>query len=83
MSKGIWRCFRNELNSIVRHTDLEFKYFETGNPLNEECWKLNSVDPHGAPFQVFCVHLKSRWSDERDPESTLRRAREARHTGTA
>jgi len=64
---------------VVEHTDLDFKYFE--ERLQVKRGMLEVTFPLGQFEQamtVYAVHLKSRWSDvEEDPESNLRRTREA------
>ena len=69
---------RIEPQSVVRHDDLEFKYFENRELVKRGMLEVEFLDPQGHSFQVFGVHLKSKWSDEdRDPDSNLKRAREA------
>ncbi len=63
---------------VVKHTDLEFKYLERREVVKRGMLEVCFEGPDGQPFSVFAVHLKSRWSqDDDDPESALRRTREA------
>ncbi|MFP4157754.1 MAG: endonuclease/exonuclease/phosphatase family protein [Opitutales bacterium] len=63
---------------VKQHRDLDFKYFDTRLTVKRGLLEVGFELPGGEPFQLFAVHLKSRWSDEpRDPESQMRRTREA------
>ena len=64
--------------SVLKHDDLDFKYFEGRQKVKRGL--LEAVFPlgDGSSFQLFVVHLKSRWTDvKEDPESETRRIREA------
>lgn len=64
---------------VREHRDLDFKYFEKRLQVKRGLLEVGFELPGGEPFQLFAVHLKSRWSDEpRDPGSQMRRTREAR-----
>jgi endonuclease/exonuclease/phosphatase family metal-dependent hydrolase len=63
---------------VVEHRDLDFKYFEQRLPVKRGLLEVGFELADGRILKVFGVHLKSRWSEEsRDPESSMRRAREA------
>lgn len=63
---------------VHRHTDMDFKYYETRLRVKRGLIEAIYTLPDGSPFRLFGVHLKSRWSEEpRDPESAMRRTREA------
>lgn len=69
---------RIEPRSVVRHDDLEFKYFENRELVKRGMLEVEFVDSQGHSLVVFGVHLKSKWSDEgRDPGSNIKRVREA------
>ncbi|TVP79011.1 MAG: endonuclease/exonuclease/phosphatase family protein [Puniceicoccaceae bacterium] len=63
---------------IVLHDDLDFQYFDDREMVKRGLLELSfplGADQH---FQVFNLHLKSRFTDNRaDPQSELRRTREA------
>ena len=64
---------------VRKHRDLDFKYFEDRLKVKRGLLEVVFELPGGQRFQLFAVHLKSRWSDEpRDPGSQMRRTREAR-----
>ncbi|MFW6218345.1 MAG: endonuclease/exonuclease/phosphatase family protein [Verrucomicrobiota bacterium] len=63
---------------VVKHRDLDFKYLDRRALVKRGFLELRLEDPAGADFQLFTLHLKSRWTDDAaDPESALRRTREA------
>jgi len=63
---------------VVKHGDLDFKYFDRRELVKRGLLEMSFEGPDGERFQLFAVHLKSRWTDEpKDPESAMRRTREA------
>ncbi len=63
---------------VVKHTDLDFKYQEGREAVKRGMLELSFEHSDGSIYKLFVVHLKSRWSDVKaDPESELRRTREA------
>lgn len=69
---------RIEAIAAVRHDDLEFAYLGGRARVKRGMLELGFESPDGEIWKLFVVHLKSPWSDdERDPQSTLRRTREA------
>jgi endonuclease/exonuclease/phosphatase family metal-dependent hydrolase len=63
---------------VVKHVDLNFKYFDRVEEVKRGMLEVTFDRPDGSIFKLFVVHLKSRWSNEAsDPESALRRTREA------
>lgn len=65
--------------AVIRHDDLDFKYFDAREVVKRGLLEVVFDQPDGVPLRVFVVHLKSHWSDiDEDPESDMRRAREAR-----
>lgn len=69
---------RVEPQEVLRHTDLDFKYYEARLPVKRGLLELCLALPEGRHLHLFNVHLKSRLTDEpRDPQSAERRAREA------
>jgi len=68
---------RLPLTRIVRHTDLDFKYFEGRQVVKRGMLEVAFDSPLGE-ITVFVVHLKSRWTERSDdPQAALRRGREA------
>jgi endonuclease/exonuclease/phosphatase family metal-dependent hydrolase len=63
---------------VVEHVDLDFKYFDRREGVKRGMLEVSFGMPSGGEFKLFAVHLKSRFTDDsRDPESALRRVREA------
>lgn len=63
---------------VVKHTDLDFKYFDRRERVKRGMLELIFEDESGEVFKLFIVHLKSKYTvDKEDPESQLRRTREA------
>ena len=63
---------------VVKHQDLSFSYLGRREWVRRGMLEVSFLQSNGLPFKLFVVHLKSRWSDEpADPESVLRRTREA------
>lgn len=63
---------------VVKHTDLSFKYLDRRERVKRGMLEVSYDDGEGGIFKLFVVHLKSRYAeDEEDPESNLRRTREA------
>lgn len=63
---------------VVKHPDLDFKYLDGRMRLKRGLLEASFGLPDGRAFRLFGVHLKSRWTDDkRDPESAMRRTREA------
>jgi len=63
---------------VVKHTDLDFKYFEEREIVKRGMLEMSFDLSDGQKFQLFVVHLKSRYTDNKeDFESEMRRAREA------
>ncbi len=64
--------------NVVKHTDLDFKYNGRREPVKRGMLEVAFVQPNGATFKLFLVHLKSQYTkDKTDPEARLRRTREA------
>ncbi len=65
-------------HEVVKHRDLEFKYFEGRDLVKRGMLEVTFLDADGAPYTIFGVHLKSRWTEHPDDaESGIRRTREA------
>ena len=63
---------------VVKHTDLSFKYFESREIVKRGMLEMTFELEDGQKFQLFAVHLKSRYAEnKKDGESKLRRVREA------
>ncbi len=63
---------------VVKHTDLDFKYFNRREQVKRGMLEVSFDLGGGALFKLFVVHLKSKYTvDKKDPESQLRRTREA------
>jgi endonuclease/exonuclease/phosphatase family metal-dependent hydrolase len=70
---SIWRP-----EEVVKHTDLDFKYFDRRETVKRGMLELRFGLSDGEFFQLFTVHLKSRYTENKeDFQSGLRRAREA------
>ncbi len=68
---------RRPLTRVVRHTDLDFRYFEGRQLVKRGMLEVAFASPMGE-VALFVVHLKSRWTERRDdPQAALRRGREA------
>ena len=64
--------------NVQKHTDLDFKYLDRRERVKRGMLEVTFDSGDGDPFKVFIVHLKSRYAEDReDPESQLRRVREA------
>ncbi|HBR94090.1 MAG TPA: hypothetical protein DEA90_07990 [Opitutae bacterium] len=64
--------------SVVKHRDLDFKYIESRELVKRGMLELSFDLGDGESFQLFAVHLKSRYTDVKaDENSELRRVREA------
>jgi len=62
---------------VVRHTDLDFKYFEERELVKRGMLEM-TFGSGADQFKLFTVHLKSRYTDNKeDQESSMRRTREA------
>jgi len=65
-------------SEVVKHKDLDFKYFDGREKVKRGMLEMRFELGGGEFFQLFAVHLKSRYTEKKmDPESGLRRAREA------
>jgi len=63
---------------VVKHKDLNFKYFEGRETVKRGMLEMTYELDSGEKFQLFAVHLKSRYAEKKeDVKSNLRRAREA------
>jgi endonuclease/exonuclease/phosphatase family metal-dependent hydrolase len=63
---------------VVKHDDLDFKYFDGREMVKRGMLELRFNLGQGQFFQLFAVHLKSRFAENKaDAESAMRRAREA------
>ncbi|MDP4610981.1 MAG: endonuclease/exonuclease/phosphatase family protein [Opitutales bacterium] len=63
---------------VKKHTHLDFKYLEGREVVKRGLLEVSFQSESGELFRVFGLHLKSRWTvDKADPESELRRVREA------
>lgn len=63
---------------VIKHKDLQFKYFEERETVKRGMLEMSFKLDDGRSFQLFAVHLKSRYSENKDdPGSELRRVREA------
>jgi endonuclease/exonuclease/phosphatase family metal-dependent hydrolase len=63
---------------VVKHKDLKFKYFEGREVVKRGMLEMSFEMDDGQKFQLFAVHLKSRYAEnKKDVESNLRRVREA------
>jgi len=63
---------------VIRHTDLDFKYFDERKRVKRGMLEVGFERDGGDHFKFFVVHLKSKHTnDKRDPDSSLRRTREA------
>jgi endonuclease/exonuclease/phosphatase family metal-dependent hydrolase len=63
---------------VVKHQDLDFKYFDSRETVKRGMLELRFELGGGEFFQLFAVHLKSRYTDNKeDHKSELRRTREA------
>jgi endonuclease/exonuclease/phosphatase family metal-dependent hydrolase len=64
--------------NVIKHTDLEFKYFESREFVKRGMLELVFEFGDGETFQLFAVHLKSHYTDNKaDLGSEMRRVREA------
>lgn len=65
-------------SEVVKHTDLDFKYFDRRERVKRGMLEVGFEDASGETFKLFIVHLKSKYTDNKDdPESRMRRTREA------
>ena len=63
---------------VLEHKDLNFKYFEGREVVKRGMLEMTFEFTCGTKFQLFAVHLKSRYTDKKeDLQSNLRRVREA------
>ena len=63
---------------VEKHKYLDFKYFERRERVKRGLLEVSFEGAKGDRFTLFALHLKSRWTeDEQDPESEVRRTREA------
>ncbi len=68
---------RRPFATVVRHTDLTFKYFDGTEAVKRGLLELH-LETEAGDVTLFVVHLKSRYTDRKDdPESALQRAGEA------
>lgn len=64
--------------AVLKHQDLNFKYFEGREVVKRGMLEMTFELTCGTKFQLFAVHLKSRYTDKKeDQQSSLRRVREA------
>ena len=64
--------------AVLKHKDLNFKYFEGREVVKRGMLEMTFELTCGTKFQLFAVHLKSRYTDKKeDLQSSLRRTREA------
>ncbi|WPJ96392.1 endonuclease/exonuclease/phosphatase family protein [Coraliomargarita algicola] len=64
--------------SVVKHSDLSFKYIETRELVKRGMLEMTFELGGGERFQLFALHLKSRYTDVKaDENSEMRRVREA------
>ena len=64
--------------AVLKHKDLNFKYFEGREVVKRGMLEMTFELTCGTKFQLFALHLKSRYTDKKeDLQSNLRRAREA------
>ena len=65
-------------DEVVKHQHLDFQYLDSREEVKRGLLEVSFLGSDGSRFTVFGLHLKSRWTDDkRDPESALRRTREA------
>ena len=63
---------------VVKHTHLKFKYLDRLEQVKRGMLEVIFEMPNGDQFKLFVLHLKSKYAeDKEDPESQLRRTREA------
>ncbi len=63
---------------VVKHQDLDFKYFDGRENVKRGMLEMSFELEDGQKFQLFAVHLKSRYAEnKKDAKSELRRVREA------
>ena len=63
---------------VVKHKDLDFKYFDGREVVKRGMLEMSFDLANGESFQLFNVHLKSRYTNRKeDEQSSLRRVREA------
>ena len=64
--------------AVLKHKDLYFKYFEGREVVKRGMLEMTFELTCGTKFQLFALHLKSRYTDKKeDLQSNLRRVREA------
>jgi endonuclease/exonuclease/phosphatase family metal-dependent hydrolase len=64
--------------AVLKHKDLNFKYFEGREVVKRGMLEMTFELTCGTKFQLFALHLKSRYTDKKeDLQSNLRRVREA------
>ncbi|NCG08060.1 MAG: hypothetical protein GWO81_00575 [Verrucomicrobia bacterium] len=69
---------RLPLYKVIRHTDLDFKYFNDRETVRRGMLEVEIRPRPGLSVQIFTLHLKSRWTlRDDDPEAVLQRTREA------
>ncbi|MGC6506654.1 MAG: endonuclease/exonuclease/phosphatase family protein [Coraliomargaritaceae bacterium] len=71
---------RLPIRSVVRHDDLDFRYFDQSKPVKRGLLEVDLSLSGRAPssLRLFVVHLKSKYSEEaKDPDSRKRRLGEA------
>ncbi|MEM7790965.1 MAG: hypothetical protein AAF546_06170, partial [Verrucomicrobiota bacterium] len=65
-------------SDVIKHRDLDFKYFDQRELVKRGMLEVTFELPDGEFFKAFGLHLKSRYTgNKEDPESQLRRTREA------
>lgn len=65
-------------DEVVKHKHLDFKYFEGRQKVKRGLLEVSFRDADNQRYTIFALHLKSHWTDDkRDPESEMRRTREA------
>ncbi len=69
---------RHAPQKVVEHKDLNFKYFEAREVVKRGMLEMSFELDDGQTFQLFAVHLKSRYAVKKEDEgSEMRRVREA------
>lgn len=78
-ARRIGALWRNGLEvAPVPHVDLSFNLFDEERSVRRGMLELKVEAEGGRLFSVFALHLKSKYtSDSRDPQSALRRVKEA------
>ncbi len=65
-------------SEVKKHKYLDFKYLDRRERVKRGLLEVSFIGSNNERFTVFGLHLKSRWTeDKEDPEARLRRIREA------